>query len=164
MIIDNFNLNERSIRLDTTQGNPIENAQTLEISEFEKNQFNAFDKWCENATIRSTPTPTYNCHGMTFASRRTGIFSSAELKKILLEDGYVKIQLEQVLPGDVIIYYSEDRDFEHSGIIISAPDQILKIPKVMSKWGKFAEMLHWANNCPYTFSNTEYYRIKQTNG
>lgn len=150
---------ERSIRLDTTLGNPIENSQILEISAFEKNQFSALTKWNQSGTLRTHPTPRYNCHGLTFASRRTGIFDSEVINKILDEDGYEEVLAKQALPGDVIIYFAADGDTEHSGIVVSAPANEFGVPKVISKWGKYAEFIHWANNCPYTFATARYYRI-----
>lgn len=152
-------LNERSIQLDTARGNPIQNGQIFEISQFEKNQFLFFEKWQRNAELRSSPTPRYNCHGMTFATRRTGIFDAEEINKILAEDDYKEINQQHVLPGDVILYLSPEGDFEHSGIVVSPPDVDLGVPKVVSKWGKYSEFVHWANNCPYAFSNARYYRI-----
>jgi len=106
-------------------------------------------------------TPRFNCHGMTFASRRTCIFESSELMKILKEDGYELIQAAEVSPGDVIVYVSDDGDFEHSGIVVEVPKALtLNIASVRSKWGKFKEVIHPANRCPYTY-NVRYYRIKE---
>jgi hypothetical protein len=150
---------ERSIRLDTALGNPIDNGQILEISTFETNQFGALRKWNQSGTLRTPPTPRYNCHGMTFASRRTGIFDSVVINKILDDDGYAEVSTSQILPGDVIIYFAPDGDTEHSGIVVSAPTSDLGIPQVVSKWGKYSEFVHWANNCPYTFATARYYRI-----
>jgi len=150
---------ERSIRLDTAQGNPIENGQILEISAFEKNQFAALTKWNQSGTLRSPPTPRYNCHGMTFAARRTGIFDREVIDQILSEDGYKEVPASQALPGDVIIYFAPDGDTEHSGIVVSAPTDDLGVPQVVSKWGKYSEFVHWANSCPYTFATARYYRI-----
>ena len=108
---------------------------------------------------RTNPNPIYNCHGLTFASRRTWITDNESLHHIINDDGYKKIDLEQVLPGDIILYFSEDGDIMHSAIVISKPDNHLKIPQVLSKWGKYKEIIHVANNCPYDF-NVEYYRVK----
>ena len=153
--------NIKTIKLDTKKGNFIENAQLFELSKFEVNQFNDLEKMINknNAIVRTKPTPLYNCHGLTFAARRTGIFDSKELKKILRDDVYLEISIDKVLPGDVIIYYSEDGDFEHSGLIVSEPDNVLKIPRVLSKWGKYCEVIHLANMCPYSFENAKFYRM-----
>lgn len=152
---------ERTIRLDTSLGNAIDNAQILEISMYEKNINDMLTKkWDKSGTLRNSPTPRYNCHGLTFASRRTGIFDSDVIGTILNEDGYEEIPPKNVLPGDVIIYYADDGDTEHSGIVVSTSADNLGIPEVISKWGKFSEFIHRANNCPYTFATARYYRVK----
>jgi hypothetical protein len=44
----------------------------------------------------------YNCHGLTFASRRTRIY---DVQQVLAEDAYEHIPLNEVEPGDVIVYF-----------------------------------------------------------
>jgi len=150
------------LALETSEKRKIPNAQISEISIYELNQFADYEKkygesckWCSN------PTPIYNCHGMTFASRRTGIFESRVIDQILKDDKYQLINPEDVLPGDIILYIEKATgDVEHSGIVISPPNENeLGVPKVLSKWGKYSEILHWANRCPYDFSNVHYYRV-----
>lgn len=149
---------EKQLRLDSSLGNPIDNGQYNEISDYELSQYskiktdNILHRRCE-ATAR------YNCHGMTFASRRTGIYESSVVAQVLKEDGYSEISQNKVLPGDVIVYYSDDGDAEHSGVVVSLPDGTFGIPQVMSKWGKYAEFIHWANQSPYSFAVVKYYRI-----
>ncbi len=63
----------KSLALETTPGNSIDNEQILEISPFEANQHRDFDRDYGSVIRRHDPTPVYNCHGLTFASRRTGI-------------------------------------------------------------------------------------------
>jgi hypothetical protein len=151
---------EKKLALDSAVGNPIDNGQYNEISSFEASQFNKLSEtWSSHLGLRGKPTARYNCHGMTFASRRTGIYEATVVKQVIVEDGYVVINANDVLPGDVIIYYSSDGDVEHSGIVVSKIDSQLYVPQVLSKWGKFSEIIHWANQCPYTFSQAKYYRI-----
>jgi hypothetical protein len=151
---------EKTLALDSAAGNQIDNGQLFEISSFEMNQEASLnEKYEGTVTFRSKSTPRYNCHGMTFASRRTGIYDTQTINQILKEDGYKEIDPASVLPGDVIVYYAADGDAEHSGVVISEIDSQLRIPKVVSKWGKFAEFVHWANQCPYTFVNAKFYRV-----
>ncbi len=112
--------------------------------------------------VRTLPTGYCNCHGMTFGSRRAEITSSKEISKILREDGYEDVNPENILPGDIIICFSEG-DFEHSAMVLSIPKEsdYMKIPIVCSKWGCWSEVIHYANCCPYDFSQTRYYRIKE---
>jgi hypothetical protein len=88
------------------------------------------------------------------------IFDSDALEQILNEDGYEEVQKEQVKPGDVIMYYGSDGDFEHSGLVIEPPKpESLNVPKVRSKWAKYRELIHMGNCCPYDFSNVKYFRL-----
>lgn len=109
---------------------------------------------------RSGPLAAYNCHGFTFASRRTWIEEVAEVHKILDQDGYREIPLDEALPGDVIVYFAENGDAEHSGIVVAAPEGILKIPVICSKWGGYGEVIHDANYGPYNTGIWKFYRIR----
>ena len=100
----------------------------------------------------------YNCHGLTFAARRTEITHSAEVRKIITEDGYVKINKDDAVPGDIVIHISLDGSIEHSGIVIEVPNVLPKIPKVLSKWGLAEEFIHPFNYSPYS-NNIEFYRL-----
>lgn len=156
----------RSLALDSAMGNPIDNGQLFEISNFESNQFSGLEKRYEIASgKRCEPTPRYNCHGLTFGSRRTCIFDAQTVRQVLKEDGYEEIPSNQVMLGDVIIYFSSDfGDIEHSGMVVDVPkNSTLRVPLICSKWGKYAELIHWANQCPYDFSRVRYYRIRNLN-
>jgi hypothetical protein len=155
-------LSPTQLALDSIESKQIDNERLQEISPYEANTFRKFDtEYGLGIERRSGPTPFYNCHGMTFASRRTGIFESDTIRQILMEDGYVEVTKENVLAGDVILYFDGTGDFEHSGIVISPPrPDNLFVPLVCSKWGKYAELLHQGNNCPYNFGNVKYYRLQ----
>lgn len=148
------------LALETAEKNKIPNAQSKELSSQELLQANDVEKkWGERITRRTNPTSIYNCHGLVFASRRTGIFDNSSIRQILEDDRYHKIQKEDALPGDIVIYFNEG-DIEHSGIIITAPSESpLKIPLVYSKWGKYSEVIHLQNHCPYHQSEIKYYRV-----
>jgi hypothetical protein len=100
---------------------------------------------------------TYNCHGLTFACRRTGISDSAEVQKILTHDGYQEVQRKDLLAGDIVIYVSVDtNEIEHSGIIVQVDDYG---PYVLSKWGHCHEVIHRLGECMYDSSRVRYYRV-----
>lgn len=153
----------RSIVLETSKGTKIDNYQIFEISQFEKNQFARYSK--NNyplAVFRNSPSPVYNCHGMSFASRRTNIDRSNDIRKILEDDQYHKIEKKYTIPGDLVLYISlEDGDIVHSATIVSAEHAVNNISRlvVVSKWGKFREVMHDLNNCPYKDFEKEFYRI-----
>ncbi|NQS97212.1 MAG: hypothetical protein HQ591_02050 [candidate division Zixibacteria bacterium] len=97
---------------------------------------------------------------MTFASRRTGIFDSQEIHQILKDDKYKLIALDEVLPGDIILYFSDDGDIEHSGLVITAPTKSLfGFPMIVSKWGAGHEFIHSAVIHEYSKSNIRCYRV-----
>lgn len=154
-------LQPRFLSLDSCAYNHIDNIRLLEISPFEVNLFQIFDaEYGARVTRRGEPTPHYNCHGMTFASRRTGVIESTVVQQILDEDNYHEVPENSVLPGDVILYFDVDGDIEHSGVVIEEPKpENLNIPLICSKWGKYAELLHLRTHCPYNVSRVKYYRM-----
>lgn len=109
-----------------------------------------------SATHRDVgPCNTYNCHGLTFASRRTNIEDAAEIRKILEDDGYIEINLENISPGDIALYFISG-DVEHSGIVVEIMDLG---PKILSKWGPAQEAIHNLGDCPYDASNVRFFRV-----
>lgn len=119
----------------------------------------------KSATPRTNgPCLKYNCHGLTFAARRTAIESSDEVAAILRDDGYEPVVLSKVLPGDVVIWRAEATEggeIIHSGIVVHVPKPgtvLVPIPWVVSKWGYAHECVHPVNETPYPGS-PEYYRV-----
>jgi hypothetical protein len=114
-------------------------------------------------TSTHRPTPvcyTYNCHGLTFAGRRTQITSSVEVRKILDDDDYQIIQQNAVLPGDIVIYISQESEIEHSGIVVFFDQQLIGgAIRVLSKWGGAHEVIHSLMECPYNDMRVEFYRV-----
>lgn len=104
------------------------------------------------------PSHKYNCHGLTFASRRTEVENPQDILKILEDDDYRKVSPDTVLPGDIVIYYGPEGDVIHSGIVTQI-EQPLKVPVVLSKWSNIHEVVHRVGNCPYEAQNVIYYRI-----
>ena len=151
------------IALSTTEGTHIPNGQITEISSFELNSGKDFDaKYGRMIRYRSRHfSLIYNCHGLTFANRRTAIFDDSAIQVILREDGYEEVDIVHVLPGDIVLYIGEDGSVDHSGIVVSEPDGMLKIPLVMSKWAKYAEVVHCVNQCPYPLQDIRYYRVNK---
>jgi hypothetical protein len=113
------------------------------------------------------PCNTYNCHGLTFASRRTAITTAIAVRAILAEDGYATVSRNDVLPGDIVVYYSTGElpgDVEHSGIVVERVSQQGLIGvriKVLSKWGYCDEVVHFAEECPYDVGDIRYFRVNQ---
>jgi cell wall-associated NlpC family hydrolase len=105
------------------------------------------------------PSYGYNCHGLTFAARRTQVVSSVDVQYILSEDGYVSVPMAQALPGDIVIYQSQESgEYEHSGIVVERKASLMG-PKIVSKWGASQEFIHYYADCPYMPSNVTFYRM-----
>jgi hypothetical protein len=82
----------------------------------------------------------------------------------LREDGYQRVAAGAVMPGDTILYIDDAGEPEHSGLVVHGPSrnpQHFGIPLIVSKWGAYAELIHWANHCPYNFAGAKYYRVVQ---
>jgi hypothetical protein len=154
------------IALDSAMGNPISNEQTIPsgvrpedinyknwLADFEK-------KWKGvQCVLRPGKILRYNCHGLTFASRRSWIDDKEAVSRILSEDGYDEVKLvAEVMPGDVVVYFDKYGRADHSGVVVEAPG-LLPIPKVVSKWAWAYEVIHWANQCPYEMQDVRYFRI-----
>ena len=130
-------------------------ASDLHYADVYKRQFNF-------ATYRSGPCGFYNCHGLTFASRRTRIFESEDIWRILKEDNYKTVLEQDVLPGDIVIYYRKG-DPQHSGIVVAIPhiQDPLSQFRILSKWGHSHEVVHALRDCPYSSScdSIIFYRV-----
>ncbi|MGB7211213.1 MAG: hypothetical protein WBC97_01175 [Gemmatimonadales bacterium] len=131
------------------------------MSHFEYNQYQDYPaKYGGICRFRSNPSPRYNCHGYTFASGRSVLIDDDDLNRILAEDGYREVPQADVLPGDIIVYYSDENGFDHSGFVIRAVGQdLMYIHDVVSKWGKYSEVVHPANITPYSYAHIRYYRL-----
>ena len=153
----------KKIVVETREANSITNEQCLDVLPGEKKYFDdlknqylgQFDFY-----IRNSHSPYYNCHGLTFASRRTCVIDVAEIPQILIDDGYEEIPMKETLPGDIVLYYSLNGDIEHSGIVISKPNLASYfIPLILSKWGAAFEAIHPFNKTSYDTSQSKFYRV-----
>jgi hypothetical protein len=154
----------RSVALQTRRGNDIANVQDLEVPRHRREATESLIRQqlgldFTQVTSRRESTATYNCHGMTFASRRTGIYEVAAVELIMTDDGYREIDAQQAMPGDVVLYF-EPEGLAHSGLVV-AVDRLgaATVPIVLSKWGIAGEYVHTVWRCPYPrASETRYYR------
>lgn len=108
-----------------------------------------------NCIRRNIPTACYNCHGLTFASRR-GWLNDADL--IIKFEGYSYRELsnnDKILAGDVICYY-KGGSISHSGIVVDGNSYLYNeiitsksSVKILSKWGAMGEFIHDHDKSPY---------------
>lgn len=147
-----------AIKLETSKRTGIPNHQDKEISHFHLNWSKQIGKKHPNAKQRTEPSAVYNCHGMTFASRRTRIEKSTAIQTILQDDVYKEITMKDVLPGDIVIYYSDAGDPSHSGIVVEANMNLI-VPIICSKWGNAGEFIHGLLDCPSIYgTNHKFFR------
>jgi hypothetical protein len=158
-----FGPSSTNLKLETRKSRPIANDyEPLPPDAGTLMQADAYKARFPNATHRlDTIAVEFNCHGLTFGARRTQIRFASEVQKILDDDGYKKIPLSDILPGDIAIWRNiEINDYEHSGIIVDVGGTALKAPLVLSKWGKCQEVVHNLVDCPYD-SPVEFYRVRR---
>jgi len=152
-----------TISLETRKGRPIPNHQDdPSVPEDRREQWRrAFGRQFPKNEERRGPTGFYNCHGLTFANRRTGIhgesFGGNDVTKIvngiLDDDGLRPMDRRDVKPGDLVIYF-EDGEIAHTGIVVrvdqGVPDtSAIRGVWILSKWGPAAEYLHQDFDCPW---------------
>ena len=146
--------------LDTARGQPILNVQVASISHpLAARALEA--QAAAHAILRARTNPRFNCHGLTFAARRTAIHEDSEVLKILRSDGYVRVPLAEVLPGDVAVYYTSESTIDHSAVVVTSPAPPTNVPLVCSKWGVIGpEVIHSATEClEYAVADIRYYRV-----
>jgi hypothetical protein len=121
-----------------------------------------------NAEKVSEACPVYNCHGLTFGSRRTQVTHS--VLPILDDDGFDPIPEKEARAGDIVIYSNVRGEVIHSGFVVARQSvEILMgtrsvIPIIWSKWGKGYEMIHTVGECPYLEEEgnfAAYYRLQR---
>jgi len=138
------------IALETSKGNPIDNVQGIEISAFERNWNQKIQReFGQKVRFKSSLTSIYNCHGMTFACRRCRITEFEDIDLILTDDQYREVSEREAEPGDVVIYYDENGEPNHSGIVLEGLSGERYVPLVLSKWGSAGEAIHNAPVGPY---------------
>src|SRR5436309_365990 len=109
----------KTIALQTRAGNDIENRQYPEYTSHERWQQEGLLKTghmlaVSAASLRCGASNIYNCHGMTFACRRTGIHEQKVVELILRDDGFKAKPAKEARPGDVVLYFEGDT-LAHSG-------------------------------------------------
>lgn len=158
LLIGNKKVGKR-IELQTSLGNDIPNEQLeFESTLLMQKQLSELKTKYFGAIFRSGPSSMYNCHGMTFANRRTGIYEVENIKIILSDDKFIEINKKDLLAGDIALYYSDTGDIEHSGIVVDVNISLLVDIKILSKWGDGYEAVHSLYICPYELKYIKFYR------
>jgi hypothetical protein len=135
------------IRLETAKRTGIDNFQLFDVSAFERNWSARIPQDFPDVVQRTEMSSIYNCHGLTFASRRTRIIDLRAVQQILSDDNWVEVSdMNSILPGDIVVYSSEEGEPNHSGIVVEMLN--LNVPKICSKWGSAGEYIHLLSDCP----------------
>jgi hypothetical protein len=160
---------DTTIELRTRAGNHIPNTQVWELSRLDWHLLGESLNRFKNVERVSEACPVYNCHGLTFGSRRTQVVPP--IHSILDDDGFDKVPSEKdVRPGDIVVYSNARGEVEHSGFIVwrkrvkLVGDIESILPMVWSKWGKGYEVIHAVGECPYLENEGDtvaYYRLKR---
>ena len=165
MILKLKNNNYKEIVVQTRLGNNLKNSQCWDDIPIGLIDYNlrTWDEYLDNEHTKQVnkESPIYNCHGLTFGSRRTHL---NEIDKILKEDFYKEVSSDDIREGDVVVYVS-DIGVIHSGIVIGIIEgKGINVPLVLSKWGLLGEYVHLYNCCPFMRQSEGivFYRI--TNG
>jgi hypothetical protein len=150
----------KSIIVQTREGRDVPNSQSVELPYAFVGKYPGHRLLAQpGVEAYGSPTGVYNCHGLTFASRRTQITDTLAVRGIMEDDHYVAV-MGTARPGDIALYIDDDGDIEHSGMVVAVPRELPSVPTVLSKWGTGHEVMHPANVCPYTVTNVRYYRQK----
>lgn len=91
----------------------------------------------------------YNCMGLVFAARRSCI-DIDELEKALKGDYYEKVNRDEVVEGDLVVYFAPWGRPVHVGVVLNRPGPRGFVGglygdgeiRVLSKWGEHAEYVH----------------------
>lgn len=158
---------DTSIELRTRNNAKIDNVQVWEYSRLEWNQLADTLKRFQNVERVSDACPVYNCHGLTFGSRRTQV--THQITPILDDDGFEKVTEKDARTGDIVVYLSDRGEVSHSGFVVGRKEieiitgSKITLPIVWSKWGKGYEMVHPVGHCPYVeYGGTvTYYRLQR---
>lgn len=167
-ITDHTRVFEREIGLDSRRGDQhhIPNTQSFgmgNVGPISAKILEEFAKKTDAIPRTLTSSLIFNCHGLTFASRRTSIHEEDVVRRLLSdEDDYSEVDIRDVLPGDIVVYYGPRNTIPHTGVVISMPqERDFGIPWVVSKWGHFREYMHRANQVPpqWSYETLKFYRV-----
>lgn len=135
---------ETSIALSTKRGRSIANGQAGE-PDYQSRQSYARERSKHGEWFERKPAcGTYNCYGHIFAARRTSIYEDAEIDKILEDDDYRPLRVdESPQVGDIVLYLWLGKR-RHVGLVVKVDYlENTPVPYVLSKWSDaWGESIH----------------------
>lgn len=142
------------IMVSTRLGRSIENGQDPDYAPDKRRDIQeVWGRKFPEAVERRPPTGQYNCHGLTFANRRTNIWEPSLIPIILADDGFRQIAIRDLVPGDLAVYF-DGPYVSHSGIVLEVVQGVpqgtgIRAVRVLSKWGQIGEYIHFVGHDPY---------------
>ena len=158
----------RSIELQTYLKNPISNSIDVDSTAAAVNLARQpFLGLINGHGVRQVGQATgrYNCHGLTFATRRTNIPAAGYegmglIDRILADDQYVLVPEANTHEGDLVIWRN-GKDVDHTGIIVLIDQAaLLRTVFVWSMWGGLGEFVHRVPLTPYRDCAIEYWGLR----
>ena len=107
----------------------------------------------------SSSSSVYNCHSYAFYSQRieTNQYGIPNPSLYINDGSYIEIPYSQVQVRDRIVYFDEDDNIVHSGVVRGTTGQTpngvcgySNTVWVQSKWGYYGLYEHRGDQCPYT--------------
>jgi hypothetical protein len=99
---------------------------------------------------------------MIFAARRAWI-EIDHIERLLMEDGYTRVERNDVMSGDIVLYRWNGEP-AHVGLITAVePFGAARNILVISKWGRDAEFIHHEENVAELMGKpSEYYTDRKS--
>lgn len=153
-----------SIVLQTSKGSRIRNERRLAVDPYSRAELAEVVRQHRGWEVRRPVCPTYNCAGMVWASRRTGIYQLPDYQLIRNDDGYRDTSMVDLQAGDLAVYRSGlSGDINHVGVILQLrptnPTELWldkfhprqdHVPYVLSKLGDSGdEVMHHYYDWPH---------------
>jgi hypothetical protein len=157
-------IQDTQIEIHTRLRRSIRNTQSWSMSNWDWQSLADVAKKFPNAQQVADACPVYNCHGLTFGSRRSMV-EYADIPKVIQDDGFTQVSERDARPGDVVLYVERGGDISHSGFVIGKRPLLTgstaERPLIWSKWGKGPEMIHSVDQCDFFLADeyVRYYRL-----
>jgi hypothetical protein len=154
----------KSIKTHTSLNQEIINEQYETLSYQDKALPDSFESEFKSK-FYGAYNPFYNCHGLTFACKRTGIYDDNEIRKIIKAE-YMEVKsTKDVVVGDIILYSLDQNEdvISHSGIVVEVIQGISPVIKIYSKVRMGREIVHQYDVGPYKNNYKKFYRISYGN-
>ncbi len=116
----------------------------------EKKDINdAIKKAFPNLTVADDPSKVYDCHGLTFKSKKMRIDNDA-VDIILKDQGWTPAEDKKHKKGDIVVYRDKAGRVTHSGVVEEVGVDG-NASKVRSKWGMLGEYVHAPKDVPAAY-------------